>query len=241
MRDQAHDTPSSPDFFAALAADAAQYAPSEDELRERSSREQIEQRRLHLAESKINGALTDEDIEWLVTDELPLKTHALTTVRRWHKSKTSAAPLAIGAPLLPRPLNVFALVGLTSRGKTMAGGWLISRVGGRYVTAESLARAFVGKDWRDGYTRKLFQELVETRCVVVDDLGGELEAHVGKAAIFEFVNQRAGNGRTWTLLTANLDESEFAQRYGERTIRRIQHCGAVVQVTGPDLRRKGGA
>lgn len=224
MRDQPGDTPLKADFFSALASSAAEAAPSEDQVRRAERRLEAERRETQLVETGVRGAITDEDVRAICTDSLA-ETHALRSVTRWFQARSAGSP---------RPLSTLVLVGLTGRGKTVAGAWLLARLGGRYVTAEALRRAVVGTHWRDGV---VLADLLNTRCVVVDDAGGEHEANGAKAAMFEFLNKRVGDSRGWTLVTANLTAAEFAERYGERTVRRIEHQGAIVEVAGNDLRR----
>lgn len=185
-----------------------------------------ELRESRLADSGIRGAITDEDHDWIIRDSIPHETHALRTVQRWEHVRSGSA----------KPLTTLALVGPTGRGKTFAGAYVLSRLGGRYVTGEALRRLVVSTHYRDSATLAL---LVNARCVVVDDLGGEHDANTAAAAVFELVNMRSGSSRSWTLLTSNLPDSDFRERYGERTIRRIEHRGAIVEVSGEDLRGKG--
>jgi DNA replication protein DnaC len=224
MRDRSHDVPQRADFFSAIAEEAKAFAPSDEEARKAEQRLDMQQREPRLDESGIRGSITEEDFRAICAGSLQ-DTHALRTVQRWVNARSSGST---------RPLSTLVLVGLTGRGKTVAGAWLLAKLGGRYITAEALRRVVVGSHWRDAAT---LVDLLNTRCVVVDDAGGEHEANGAKAAMFELVNKRVGHGSAWTLITANLTAAEFAERYGERTIRRIEHQGAIVEVSGDDLRR----
>lgn len=221
MRDQA---PRRVDFFTALADEALAAAPGPEEQRKAEERLEAAQREARLVESGIRGSIADEDFRSACAGTLK-DTHALRSVVRWVNARSGSST---------RPLSTLVLVGLTGRGKTVAGAWLLAKLGGRYVTAEALRRAVIGTHWRDAET---LRDLLNTRCVVVDDAGGEHEANGAKAAMFEFLNRRVGHSRAWTLVTANLTAAEFAERYGERTVRRIEHLGAIVEVSGDDLRR----
>jgi DNA replication protein DnaC len=218
---------SKPDFLAIAEAAMAAAAPREDVIQRIAQREACELRESRLNDSGVRGAITDEDWDWIVQDRIPHETHALRSVRRWMDVRSGSA----------KPLTTIALVGLTGRGKTLAGSWLISRLGGRYVTAEDLRRLVVSTHWRE---TAALDRLLSTRCLVIDDLGGELDAATAAAAVLVAVNRRSGSGNAWTALTGNLPEVEFRDRYGERTIRRIEHRGAIIEVTGEDLRRKAG-
>lgn len=218
---------SKPDFLAIAEAAMAAAAPREDTIQRIAQREACDLREARLTDSGVRGAITDEDFEWIVQDSIPHETHALKTVRRWMNVRSGSA----------KPLTTMALVGLTGRGKTFAGAWLLSRLGGRYVTSEELRRMVVSTHWRESTA---LERLLSTRCLVIDDLGGELDAVTAAAAVLVAVNRRSGSGRAWTALTSNLPESEFRERYGERTIRRIEHRGAIIEVAGEDLRRKAG-
>jgi len=211
-----------PDYFALLAADAPAVFQS-DEERERERREQeLHRRQERLSRSR--PALPTEDIQALV-DGRPGESAALDWVRRWH-----AYQRAHKQP----PRTFLALLGLTGRGKTYAGGWLLAEEGGYYVTADELRRKVTSPSYKD---RDWLDLIVQGRCVVVDDVGTEFDAAGANAALFELVNRRLSMARGFTLLTGNLTETEFRERYDERTVRRIEHQGALVTVEGTDLRR----
>ena len=57
-----------------------------------------------------------------------------------------------------------------------------------------------------------------------------------ESALFHLVNARQGKGRL-TILTGNLNEADIYRVYGERTLARICHQGAIVPVKGRDMRR----
>jgi len=214
------------DFLAIAEEAMAKAMPREDMIRGIAEREARNMRESRLNDSGVRGAITDEDFGWIAGNAIPIETHALRSVRRWMHIRSGSA----------KPLTTLALTGLTGRGKTLAGAFLVSQLGGLYATAETLRRMFVSNHWREGAE---LQRLLGARCVVVDDLGGEHDANTAAAAVFELVNMRSGSSRSWTLLTSNLPDSDFRERYGERTIRRIEHRGAIVEVSGEDLRGKG--
>lgn len=213
--------------FLSVAREMAERAPSAAELAEADAHIEAHAREQRLVESDVLGAITEEDRAGIVGDKLAVTTHALATVQRWIVARSGSA----------KPLTTLALVGETGRGKTVAGAWLIAKLGGTYVTAEHVRRIYRSGRPQDGAE---FARLLSTRVLVLDDAGTEDDAASAMASMFEAVNKRTGLARGWTLITANLAEPEFRSRYGERTLRRIEHQGAIVTVTGADLRRKAG-
>jgi DNA replication protein DnaC len=225
-RDDRRDTPRRFDFTA-LANDEKAWRSAEDvkaaqELTARDMREQC------LLDDRcgIRGAITAEDRATIIADNGLQNTHALRAVQRWFNIRSGS---------VQRPVSALALLGETGRGKTFAVAWLLARVGGMYITAEAMRRLFVSTHYRDS---RRFDELLEQRCLVIDDVGTELDALTAQAAMFEAVNRRVGNSRAWTGLTGNITAAEFKDRYGERTVRRIEHQGAIVEVSGDDMRRR---
>lgn len=227
QRDNPGDTPSKPNFFEALAADESAWRSVEEVKKEQEQLDR-EAREENLLDHRcgVVGAITAEDRQAIITGQGLLRTHALAACQRWFNVRSGSSS---------RPMSMMALVGLSGRGKTMAAAWLLARVGGRYVTAETMRRAFVSTHWRDAGK---FDELVAQRCLVIDEAGCELDGTTALAAMNELINRRLGLERAWTLITANIIEEEFRQRYGDRTIRRIEHMGAIIQVKGDDLRRR---
>ncbi len=211
--------------FKRIAEELAATAPSREELDQEASSVERLVREQRLEDSGIDGAITAEDRERVLSDAL-IGTHALRNVRRWMTERRNRR--------LARPLTTLTLVGETGRGKTLAGAWLVSRLGGVYVTAETLARASAARFGRD---RENFERWLDARVLIVDDLGTERDADLAKGALWDVVNARIGSDRAWTLLTANLEVAAFRERHGERTIRRIEHYGAIVTVNGEDMRR----
>lgn len=210
--------------FLSVAREMAENAPSEAEVASAGARLESYAREQRLVESDVLGAITEEDRAQIVADKMAASTHALATVKRWVVSRDQS----------PRPLTTLALVGETGRGKTVAGAWLIARLGGTYVTAEDVRQMVRSGKPQDSAA---LSKLLASRVLVLDDAGTE-EMQGAELAMFQVVNKRTGLARGWTLITANLPEPEFRSRYGERTMRRIEHQGAIVTVTGEDLRRK---
>lgn len=208
-----------PDFDA-LVADLAARGPTADELAPALAEVERQARIDRLKDSGIAEVITPADVAAVAADALD-ETHALRAVRRWVNARSGSAT---------SPYAFLGLLGATGRGKTVAGAWLVARLGGAYVTAEALRRAYTGH-WRD---RQKFERLTSTRVVVLDDVGTEAEEESARACMFELINLRS---RGWTLLTSNLSREEFDERYDDRTLGRIEGNGALVQVKGTDLRR----
>lgn len=212
------------ELFKRLADEASQNALSDEELaRERVlSTQALREERLE----GVRGVIPDDDYARLVTGDLK-QTDALMAIKRWHETR----------PLMKSPFSMMVLLGEPSRGKTLAAGWLLAEVGGFYITAEELRRLYRGYGV---VSEARLDRLLKSRCLVVDDVGTELEEESAQSAIFEVVNRRQGLHRGWTVFTGNITTQEFAMRYGDRTVRRIQHQGAFAEVGGPDLRRSLG-
>lgn len=223
--------------FLALAEDAMQYAISPEEAEAYRRRDARDARRGRLARSK--PAVLPEDIEAIIEDRLA-PTPALEWVQRLRRYQLRRRERcqAGGATPVGRPLNMLALCGDTGRGKTVASAWLLAEEGGYYATADELRRKVTSSSWKD---RDWFDGFCLGGCVIVDDIGTEFDLAAANLALFEVVNRRASLAGAYTLLTTNLTEAEFRTRYDLRTIRRIEHAGAIVTVGGNDLRRGGPA
>lgn len=133
------------------------------------------------------------------------------------------------------------LCGAMGRGKTVASLGAIAQEGGRMVSAQEVSRAF-GQETEEA--RALRRSMLETRLLVVDDGGTELNGTKAKHGMQELMNKR--QNRMATLITTNLSrdvvvgkgQQPKAMRYDVRTIQRVLHQGAIVEVKGPDLRAK---
>lgn len=212
--------------YEAMAAEFAGNAPppgGEDQRRERARR---------LIKSGIKSAITPQDFAWLVTDTLPENTHALRTVKRWAHVRAQGR----------RAFTMLVLLGDTGRGKTVSAGYLIARFGGFHCTMEDLVMSRATRD------QALFERAAAAHVLHVDELFTESDDRRAQGALFYLLNQRVGLAQGWTMLTGNPPAPEdpnnppapadlIAERYGERTMRRIQHQGEFVQVEGEDLRR----
>jgi len=231
--------------FRALAERAAAHAPDDAEHERDAERVLRAARELRL--ETMREVLPEEDYDAIVRGViLPLpkdarglemepaeiaplelgltQTPALRFVRAWHDKRRFAT----------RPFSFAVMLGDPSVGKTLAAGWLLAQVGGAYVTAETLRHIVKSNYAAD---RDAFYRLTRTPLVIVDDAGTEQDEETAKSALFEFINARQGVRNGWTVIPGNLNEEDFRDRYDYRTIRRIEHQGAIVTVGGQDLRR----
>lgn len=208
--------------FHAFVEDIMARAPTPEECAR--ANETLEQRsregRLH--DSGIVGSITPEDLAAIVRDEL-VSTQPLRAVQRWIHTRSTGL----------RAFTTLVLVGERGLGKTVAGGWLLARLGGFYATAETLRHAF---DQRFARERGPFQRALDTRCLVIDELGDEKDRETGDGMLYAIVNKRMGHSKAWTLITGNLSKFAMAERYDPRTVERIEHRGVIFPVEGPNLR-----
>lgn len=177
---------------------------------------------------RVKPAITVEDVDAIVRDTL-VEHPALRTVRLWYDTARGARPSRDG-----RPMRFLLLLGQTGRGKTVAASTVLADRGGHYMSAPELHRL---STMRGPAPRNRIEEVHMAGTVVLDDLGAEDADASMEACVWDLVNARQTE-RKLTILTGNMTRAEFAQRYGERTTRRIEHQGAVVEIQGEDLRRR---
>lgn len=191
-------------------------------------------RELRLEKCGILTAITEEDRDWLVRDALPIETDALYNVKAWDNKRSS----------LSYAFSVLVLVGLKGRGKTLGAGWLHGKYDpGVYCTEAELCASFEASSAAD---RALYKRARSTRVLTIDEIGRAPDAKVADAMMFEIVNarrgrpganlSRAGHHQMWTLGLSNLAEAKFKKRFDAPTIDRIEQLGAIITVTGENLR-----
>lgn len=218
------------DFWAMIPSKDQLRGPDLDVLRAELELE----REARLEASGILTAITEEDRDWLIRDALPLETDALYNVKGWDHKRSS----------LSYAFSVCVLVGLTGRGKTVSAGWLLAKYSpGLYCTAEELRASFDSFAAKD---RALFRKALQTRVLVIDELGREKDAVTADAMLFEIVNARRGrpnahltrkgHHQLWTLMLGNIDEQVFRARYDAVTVSKIEQLGAIFTVEGENLR-----
>jgi DNA replication protein DnaC len=163
--------------------------------------------------------------------ELPIKDLELAKSGQVKETEATRA--------LAEGVTIVVLSGAPGCGKTTAAVcWLYDgatsqrSIGGIFVSAAKLSR------WAR-YNEKEMDRLLETRRLVIDDLGAEYLDEKGAymSLLDEVVNERYANKRT-TVLTTNLDAAAFKLRYGERIADRIRESGKFVSVGGASMRRK---
>lgn len=229
-RDLARHEPAAPldasDFFALIpAVDAS--APT----REEHDRRRIEaERERRLIAAGVATALTADDLEWLIRDELPLDTDSLRTVRRWDHARSTGTSA----------FSVLVMLGLRGVGKSVAAGWLLAKHGpGIYCSAEMLRASFKATNAQD---RDLYRRAQRTRVLVVDELGRESDAESADAMMFDVINGRRGRAggrdQLWTMLLGNISEKDFRERYDPSTVDRIEQQGAILRARGSNLRER---
>lgn len=125
------------------------------------------------------------------------------------------------------------LCGAMGVGKTVAALGAIAQEGGRMVSSQEVARAF-GQETEEA--RLLRPAMLETRLLVIDDGGTELDEAKARHGMHELLNKR--QNRMATIITTNQSPTEARSRYDARTFERVEHQGIIVEVKGPDRRAK---
>lgn len=117
-------------------------------------------------------------------------------------------------------------------GKSTAAAWALSQRVGTWIDAPDLARPPKGDDDASD------EGMATTPFLVMDDLGIEYstEKRYAEKRINLVLSKREASMLP-TLLTTNLDTAEFKERYGDRTVSRLNGDPLGWQtVAGPDLR-----
>lgn len=177
---------------------------------------------------RVKPAITVEDVDAIVRDTLA-EHPALRTVRLWYEIARGARPSRDG-----RAMRFLVLLGQTGRGKTVAACTVLADRGGYYISAPELHRL---STMRGPAPRNRIEEFHLGGTVVLDDLGTENADASMEAVVWDLVNARQTAGKM-TILTGNMTRAQFAERYGERAARRIEHQGVIVEIQGDDLRRR---
>ncbi len=127
--------------------------------------------------------------------------------------------------------KIAVLAGNTGRGKTLAGAYVIARLGGRYVTEYDFSRPK-----RAGGV-ELDTLVAHQGAVVVDQVG---RANLGDsrftlAQIEEVIDKRYAKNRL-TLLIGNVTFEQFVARYDRIILERVFGDGVFVEFGGASLR-----
>ena len=218
--------PPSPDLAEIIAAIQANWSVAASGAAEWEAARQRQERREGLR--CVDGIITDADVERIVWGRVD--TYAGKVVRAFLDA--AGKPSTLDEP----PTRFCWLAGPKGYGKTVAACMAVAKERGRYMTAEMVRRAFC-QETREAM--ELRDYATHCRLLVVDDMGTERNASEladAESVLFHLVNARQGKGRL-TILTGNLNEADIYRVYGERTLARICHQGAIVPVKGRDMRR----
>ncbi len=146
---------------------------------------------------------------------------------------------AIAAWVAEEKSPIIMLCGGVGSGKTVAAATVIAQFGGLFITAHRLLRLFSARfqsiDWQDN--------VMNANTLVIDDIGRERPTeHADLAsALVEVLDSRQSWYRR-TILTSNLDPTEFTKVYKEQRLHsRIQETAKVVTSNAGDMRRKKNA
>lgn len=202
-------------------AQAWNEALEEDHQRELRRERQISQMR---QEVRIPAALRDHGVPDVAIQALTQ--HVVTPA--WE---------AVDTFLENGESQVLALLGTVGTGKTVAGArvlaWAIRRdIECHFVRATTLARLSAYDD------KALFERLCWAPVVVLDDFGTEHQSAFGASLFSEWLDCRYSRAGNRTVITANLQVSEFQARIGERAFDRIRQVGMVKVCKGASMRRR---
>ncbi len=126
------------------------------------------------------------------------------------------APFADRRPLL-------VLAGKNGgEGKSLAAGWFLAQLPGRWISCAELAQIQASK-----YERS---DLTEPQTLVIDDAGTEPLTEWIRGRIYDVVSDRIGNGRRTVITTNIADRAVFASRYDDRLERRIAESGRWINL-----------
>jgi DNA replication protein DnaC len=150
------------------------------------------------------------------------------------RADQSAARAAVEEFLdAPPACRFLVLSGRKGTGKTFASAEAIWNHGGRYRDAQQLVSLGM-------FDRESTDELVNTRLLVVDELGAEYPNPAFEAALYALLDRRYRAGKR-TVLCTNLNAADFRSRYCDagldRLLDRIKSGGRWVSLDGPSLRR----
>jgi hypothetical protein len=217
------DEPASLRSVLARISESAPWVSDEEVARYERGR-RIDERTERLRLSGVLDVLPTSVAEAVARERLDA-TRALDVVRRW-------AAYQRGTPRPRDPRPVLVLMGDMGRGKTVAAASLLASESGRYVSAEELCRLHAAR-WGDD--REIYQRLMRSGVLVVDEVGTEENPRIAQAAIHEVVDKR--QGERLTLLLGNMDPAALQARLDARTWDRLRQLGTMVEVEGESLRR----
>ena len=85
--------------------------------------------------------------------------------------------------------------------------------------------------------RKRTKKYFECDLLIMDDLGTELTTQFTIAALYDLVNTRMMDNRA-TIISTNMEDSEFERRYSPQIASRVIGTYRLVQFAGDDIRRQ---
>lgn len=184
------------------------------EQEERVERQQQRAARLRRAAPP----LLDSDMNLIITDNVA-RTKFIDAIGQW-------STVARDKPIL-------ILGGAVGRGKSFAAAYALAARGGMYIGAQEIVRIFAaqfGEEVND-QTRAL-----SCRCLVLDDVGTELNRAAMAHVLLRCVDERRQHGRR-TVITTNFPRSAFRKEYNDpRLHSRLDQSSVYVADKGDDMR-----
>jgi DNA replication protein DnaC len=86
-----------------------------------------------------------------------------------------------------------------------------------------------------GFYYEKLKEFLDEKYLFIDDIGAEKTSDFVIEFLYQLVNKRYENMKR-TVLVTNLTLEEFAQRYGDRILSRIQEMCVLLEIKGEDKR-----
>ncbi len=188
------------DALSAVIDRARTFAVSEEEFQAWETEEVTRQRKRLLDASGVSERLDSDGEKAIVANEM-LDTRALQLTRGWLLSSRPALVL------LSRP----------GGGKTVAAGWALARLPGRYYRARDLEELMLGTTVRE---RDAYRAARSCELLVIDELGSERGQGDAADMLQDIIDARQRLPRR-TMLLSNLDPARLVARYDDRTLDRL--------------------
>lgn len=121
---------------------------------------------------------------------------------------------------------------LSIAGEVMRGGYSVL-----YVSAPDLFRKLQNEYYGKGEPGvDTLQTLMETRLIIIDDLGAEIENQFNVSTLYNIVNSRLNAGRP-IIISTNLTPKELERRYTNRVASRLMTMYRCLRFVGRDVRQ----
>lgn len=128
------------------------------------------------------------------------------------------------------------LAGNSGCGKTVAVADLAAETHMRFMRCEELVRVFAGLF---GDSLEAQQRVIDCKLLALDDIGAELDQTRMASTLLELLDSRCSAMETPTIVTTNLNKTQWVERYGDfRITSRMRNVLWVPLAAEPD-RRKG--